>query len=191
MKFYYTTSAGYDEEQKKPHNSLGGYKSNTPVPNDEYNNLFSELSVYTLSKANDEYIALMLRNDFNVEVFNVHIWFDIPETSYSIFKVAGVLPAQDCDGVYFIERTQSRTDKPLFADFVEADELNKYDLGDIAAGGQIGVWIKRELLMDYINSDTCDVYEPDPDNYRQYIPKEKEKEDIINIHLEWDDSSNP
>lgn len=34
LRFYYTVSSGYNSPQTKVSDSLGGYKSSTPVPND-------------------------------------------------------------------------------------------------------------------------------------------------------------
>jgi hypothetical protein len=185
MKFYYTTSAGSNTVQTKPSLSLGGFKSSSPTLNDETGNLFDEITPYTLTKNKNEYIALMLVNETGGDVTNVEIWFEFPADSYSKYQVAGVIPAVDGDGNSYIERIETRTSKPFYADFVDAEVGSKNSLGNMLDGAQLGIWIKRELLIDFIETDSCDVYEEDLDNPRQYIPKEKSMEDIINVKLSW------
>lgn len=48
MNLYYTTTVGYDSPQPNSDRSLGGYKSSTKVVNDDFGNLFDELSVMTM-----------------------------------------------------------------------------------------------------------------------------------------------
>ena len=75
MKLYYTTSVGVDEPQTKPNISLGGFKSGSLVRNNDFDNLFGELSVYTINKEQDEYIGLMLVNDLSNAVENISLYF--------------------------------------------------------------------------------------------------------------------
>ena len=187
MKFYYTTSADPDTDQKKPTLSLGGFKSSSPTLNDENGNLFDEITPYTVTKNKNEYIGLMLVNELGADKTNLQIWFEHPEGSYSKYQIAGVIPTTDGDGNPYIERIETRTSKPFYGDFEDADVDNKYSLGNLADGGYLGIWIKRELLTDFIETDICDVYEEDPTNSRLYVAKEKSTEDVINIKLSWDD----
>lgn len=187
MKFYYTTSADPNTSQPKPSLSLGGFKSSSGTLNDEFGNLFDEITPYTLTKNKNEYIALMLVNELGADKTNLQLWFEFPEDSYSKYQVAGVIPATDGDGNLYIERLETKTSKPFYAEFEDAEETGKYNLGDLVSNGQLGIWIKRELLMEFIETDTCDVYEEDPNDTRRYITKEKNQEDSINIKLSWDD----
>lgn len=59
MRLYYTVSSGYNDPQSKLVNSLGGFKSSTPVPNDQDNNVFDELSLLSLVKGKTQYIGLI------------------------------------------------------------------------------------------------------------------------------------
>ena len=63
MRLYYTVSSGYNDPQSKLVNSLGGFKSSTPVPNDQDNNVFDELSLLSLVKGKTQYIGLILNNE--------------------------------------------------------------------------------------------------------------------------------
>ena len=146
MKFYYTTSAGYDEIQPKPELSLGGFKSGSPTLNDEEGNLFDEITPYSITKDKNEYIALMLVNETGGDITNAQMWFEFPEDSYSKYQIAGVTPAVDGDGASYIERIETRTSKPFYATFVDAEVGSEYSIGDMLDGDQIGIWIKRDYF---------------------------------------------
>lgn len=186
MKLYFTTSGEADTVQSKPTLSLGGYKSSSPVPNNILDNLFGELSLLTIKENRDEYIGLIAVNESGAEITGCNIYFVHPEDSYSEYKIAAILPATDGDGNNYIESIPSRYSKPLYSDCVSADIDNKYSIGTIANGSAVGIWIKRELLVDFIQTDSNDIYETDPDNIRRYIAKNPSTQDSIQIIIEWD-----
>lgn len=186
MRLYYTTAGDPETQQGKPTNSLGGFKSSSQVPNDQYSNLFGELSTYSLSKMQDEYIGLMLVNETGGDITGVNIYFDIPEGSYSEYKIDAITPATDEDGNKYVEQIPSRYSKPLYSTPITADVDNKYSIGDMLDGAMVGVWVKREIDEDFINEDCSNVYEKDSNNERLYVPVEKTQEDSINIIIEWD-----
>lgn len=70
MNLYYTTTAGYNEAQPNPSISLGGYKSSTLVGNDDFDNMFDEISIMSIRSGRDEYRAIIIRNDFVVSMTN-------------------------------------------------------------------------------------------------------------------------
>ena len=49
MKLYYTNPTAEDQIQTDPRLSLGGYKALSPVPNDSFDNLFGEISQFSLN----------------------------------------------------------------------------------------------------------------------------------------------
>ena len=51
MKLCYTTSLNSGQGPNRPSGSIGGYISELTVRNDEFDNLFGEISVYGASKA--------------------------------------------------------------------------------------------------------------------------------------------
>ena len=103
MRLYYTVSSGYNDPQSKLVNSLGGFKSSTPVPNDQDNNVFDELSLLSLVKGETQYIGLILKNELGVEVKNVQLWFETPEGSYGSFQLAAVQTDKNNEGQPFFE----------------------------------------------------------------------------------------
>jgi len=186
MKLYYTT-IGEPLSESNPSTSLGGFRSSSLVGSDKLNNLFDEISIYKSTKdESKEYIGLMIYNDTGATVTNVKVWKNLPENCYSNLLIAGVIPATDGDGNKYIEQIPTLDSKPLYAIFEDTYVLNKYELGDIVNGGEVGLWICRELDMDYIKEDTNDVYEEDPENSRRFVAKEKRKSDSIEINISWD-----
>lgn len=187
MKLFYTTAGEQDTPQAKPSQSLGGYKSSSPVQNNIFDNLFGELSMNTIKDNRDEFIGLMLVNDSISDLTGVNIYFEHPVDSYSEYKIGAIIPALDVDGFNYIEQIPSRNSQPLYIEeFVTADIDNRFDIGDMDAGVVVGVWVKRELLIDFIKSDSNDLYSQDPENPRIYLPKEKATQDSINIIISWD-----
>ena len=186
MKLYYTTAKGPETPQESPAISLGGFISSTSPKNDDFENLFPNLSQLAIKENRKTYIALMLRNELGATATNVRVHFEYPIDSYSKYTVAGVIPAIDVNGAYKMERVSDKGIRPFVADFEEATELAPYVVGNIADEEVVGFWFCRELLKDFIKEDQSDVYEPDPLSERRYIPKVKNKEDVIAIKIVWD-----
>lgn len=188
MKLYYTISSKEGDIQEKPNLSLGGYKSGNFVNNSEFNNLFSDISQLSLSNYNqNRYIALFLVNESSNDAIDVCLYFEYPEDSYSIFKVAAVTPVTDSDGFKQIERVNTVFSKPLSAVFFEANgEINKVNLGNIDSGSMIGLWIERELKLDFIKDNQLTIYEEDPNLPTRYREKQLSKFDNIQIKISWE-----
>lgn len=186
MQLFYTTKESTGAEQVRPNLSLGYFQSSTSPRNDDTGSLFDEISTLTLRRGKTEYIALMLQNTLGVTATGVNIWVEPKQTdSYSKFLIAGVIPTVDENGDVKMEGTRDKYAKPFIGDFVEATDISKLSLGDILDGDIIGLWFARELLVEEAKADQADVYEPDPDNERRFIPKEKSQEDAFGIQIEW------
>lgn len=154
LNLYYTVTSGIGDVQYKPHLSLGLYKSGTLFKNDDFGNLFGELSLYSLHNNKKEYIALVLSNETGNDITGLRLWFNYNEKCYSKIKVSSVDFGTDAEGNLFIEHVSDKYASPVYADFQEANgEENAYNIGDIANGEYIGLWFQRELLRDIIVSD--------------------------------------
>jgi len=185
MRLYYTSST-LNTPQTKPSLSLGGYKAVSPIPNDQFGNLFGDISMYTVKNAVDQhYIGLILVNE-KAAASSVYLWFEHPEGAYSKMRVAAVDLLVDPEGNQYMEQIPAYTSKPLYAEFHEANgEANKVDLGPIPAGGAIALWINRELNLEVIKEEQGKIFEPNP--LQTYIFQEIElaKEDSIAMVLDW------
>lgn len=187
MRLYYTVASQQDDPQAKPNLSLGGYKSLTPVPNSILGNLFGDISMYSVKNASgDQFIGLMLVND-GVEARQVQIWFKYPTNCASVFKLAAVSLATDTDGQQYMEHISNYSSKPLYAEFEEADgEVNRVNVGDIPAGGMIGLWVSRTLNLECLKVQQNAIYTPDPADPYRFNEIVLPKEDLIEIGMSWD-----
>ena len=185
MTLYYTTSAGENQEQTNPQASLGGYKSSTPVKNDDFDNLFGELSTLTINQNKDHYIALMLVNETGVIVTAAEIWSVIQEGSCGRIAIAVVDPSADAVGVLKMERTREIFNRPFVGEFVEYTEENKGLIGDMAVGEKVGIWIKRSLDLTAIAAGEDAFYELDPTRRSMYREVERQTVDSIDVKISW------
>jgi hypothetical protein len=189
MKLYYTSPTGQDQIQTDPRLSLGGYKSTSLLPNDAFDNLFSEITQFMLSKTpEDEFIALVLKNETGTEVDNLWLWFSYPDGCFSKYLVAAVDMTADANGVLQMEHVPNRNSKPLYAEFHEASgQVNAVEIGTVAINGMVGIWIQRSLvdgLADSIQTE-ANLYITDPNNPDLVVPVVPDKQDAISIHMEW------
>jgi hypothetical protein len=184
MRFYYTTSQGEGYEQKQATLSLGGYQSSSGVPNDYFNNLFGDITSFTIDKNQSEYIAMMLVNETGNDATNLQLYFTFPSDSYSKYQVGAVVPTQDSEGVDIIERVENINARPFDPTFVDANGVGgAVSLGNLLNGAKLGIWIKRDLLPDAISEDYNNRLSKEG---KIYVEAELNKEDIIPVTLTWD-----
>jgi len=187
MKLYYTVASAQNDFQTKPSLSLGGYKSSTPLPNGVLGNLFSDISMYTVkNNFGNKYIGLILVNEDSEEHADVNFWFVYPTSCSSLFRVALVDLAVGDDGIPYMEHIPDNNSKPLYATFNEVDgEANKINIGTLASGEMLGIWIERELKIEDIKQEQSSIYVVDPNDPYRYNEVELSKEDDIEINFEW------
>jgi hypothetical protein len=190
IKIYYTTTAGQDQPQDKIQLSLGGYKSSTPFKSGELNNLFSEITDYTITVADqDQYIGLIVVNDSLSVVENINLWFIHPVSGcYSKLYVSAVDLSTDSNGIKYMESIVNINSKPVYSDFIEADGIdNKQDLGSLEAGGAFGLWIKRELVDANIIADKTTLIQEDPNNSDKVAQIQLSQSDLIQMFISYDE----
>jgi hypothetical protein len=187
MYLYYTVSSGVEAIQLKPQLSLGGYKSSVKLRNSQLGNLFGDITPFTITTNNqNQYAALILKNETGAPITTVKMWFEYPADSYSKLRVAAVDLFIGVDSVAQMEHIDMSTSKPLNGDFFEADgEANPVDLGDMVAGEMIGIWIERELLIDFIKLDSSNVAKLVTGHTDLYEAVELNQLDEIKIGISW------
>lgn len=191
MKLYYTVASAYDAPQENPVNSIGGYKSSTPLSNGLIDSIFDELSLRGMANNSSQYKAIVLVNDSESLVTNLQLYFKIPENqiSYCDFTVAAVQMSLDSGGNPIMERTQNLYAKPFYAQFYPASEENPVSLGDLEAGQSLGIWLCRTPNKEIIETDYNNVAEIDPLRSTRgswYKRVEKSQEEIVDIVFSWD-----
>jgi len=192
MKLYYTSPTAQDQIQSDARLSLGGYKALSSVPNNSFDNLFSEISQFLLSKdiPEDEYIGLILKNETEDDIEDLSFWFEYPIDCYSKFLVAAVNLSVDANGVLCMEHISNKNSKPLYADFYEADgEENAVSFGSMEGGGMLGLWFCRRLVEDLATTVQTDsnLYEVDTEHTDMVKSKIPIKFDSITIHFSWEE----
>ena len=170
MTLYYTTSAGYEEPQTVVAKSLGGYRSSNIVKNDDFSNLFGEISAYTIREGRDEYIALILQNTTGSPATAVSIWIDPFENSYVDFQIAALRTTVDAENNPIMERVRTKNARPFAGDFVETSTDNRLVIGDVAVNEEIGIWFRRSINRTNIDTVLATIYalpEGEPNVYEE------------------------
>lgn len=186
MKLCYTTSLNSGQGPDKPGESLGGYISNLTVKNDEFDNLFGEISVYGASKGRTEYRALVLVNDSNENASDVSLYMSTTgEMNQGEILIAPVAMGTDKDGIPVMERVGDIYSKPFVGDFQVTSEEGKLDIGTIPANGSVGLWVCRKINKDVIEHDYREVARPLPTKLYWFEPVPKEKEEAWTLNVEW------
>jgi len=154
IKLYYTTPEKEGVEQIRPMLSLGGYRASNTIPNDEFGNLFGEITPLSIDKNKDEYRALVIKNEGVDTLIDVRLWFTYPGKVYAKFLIAAVEMTQGEGGELIMEHVNSIFSRPMYAEFFEANgEVGAVTIGGIEAGTQIGIWLKRVLDIEAITQD--------------------------------------
>lgn len=190
MKLYYTVASAYDAPQPVPVNSIGGYKSSTPLSNGFLDSVFDEISLRMMGNPQSQYKAIVLVNELPVPATNIELWFSTPENqiTYCDFTIAAVAMSLDKEGHPIMERSQNIFSKPFYADFHKATVEEKVGLGTMEPGSSLGLWLCRTPIKEVIVEDYNNVAEIDPLSttfYPRYKRVEKEKEESVDMNITW------
>ena len=149
MRLYYTIISKEEDPQTRPDLSLGGFKSSTIVPNNSLSNLFSDISCYSVSEDQNEYIAIALVNEEAGIVNDVTLYFDYPVDVQKNIEMAFV--SFNASGEMEVIPNPYAT--PYNAEFNPADGVaNAINIGNLVAGAKIGVWFKKIILKSVIEA---------------------------------------
>lgn len=188
MEIYYTISSGQDTPVVSPYQSLGGYKSSTYVENDSFDGIFEEISLNKMKNQQTEYIALMLYNNENVDLTNITISITPPINSQCSFMVGATIPTLDANGEPYIERIRTIYSRPFTPVFVEATEENPANLGNLEAGGMLGLWLQRSFNSEEILTQYMDIAEKDVTSAygARYKPIAQNKSESVAVVINWE-----
>lgn len=161
IKLYYTGATSFNTSQSLPSSSLGGYISNTTVPNGVLNSLFTPISLMELykEKKSSEYIALgmylyFFEEEPTYEKINLKFTLALSEDNeeeaeyfkdLNIYKAAIAPISGDSVNGYYME-TITANAKPYYLtqDFkkLKFDEEVIFENVDISDKG-VGLWLSR------------------------------------------------
>lgn len=160
MKILYTGAISPDTPQNQSIKSLGGFLSNSPIPNGEVGSLFS--SVSGIIKPGFRSIRMIgIRNDELASKTNLKIWATISSPELSI-TLAAMAPALDsvCNK-FFFERIDNPHSLPLQATFNNYTETNPIIISNLDPQKFIGLWIKLEKpLVPTTTTTTTQLIQP-------------------------------
>lgn len=189
MQLYYTTTTGYNAIQTNPSRSLGGFKSSTLVINDDFSNLFDDVSIMTVRNARSEYRAIILRNELINQVRKVKVSIQNAPDSICKYKMAvEYLSVADKYGTKKMSNVQSSQSRPFAVQFVDMSDGVTLDIAETLNSGQeVGIWICREIDKVRAKEQYNNVCKPDPSDPtgRRYIAVERLTEEAVNIVIDW------
>lgn len=149
MILYYSGASVPNSQQNLPEKSLGGYISSTVISNSILNNIFSTVSKSVVEKNKRDTRLICLTNNTGSTIYNCKIWIDnTVDNNHSNIIMAAVAPAIDnCNNSYF-EQIQSTEALPYQATLSPANgEVNAINIGEIASGESIGIWVSRSIKV--------------------------------------------
>lgn len=189
MNLYYTTTTGYNEAQPNPSISLGGYKSSTLVGNDDFDNMFDEISIMSIRSGRDEYRAIIIRNEFSISLTNLTVKVVADPDAICTYKLA-VAPLNKVDkyGRRSMENVATVNNKPFHATFVDMTPDTVLTIGNMNPEDEIGLWICRHIDKEKATEQYENVCEPDlaiDPTGRVYKAVEHPTVESINLEFTW------
>lgn len=149
MILLYTGAGVYDNPQPLQELSLGGYPSNTIIANSKVDAIFGPISKTEVVKNLSLVRMIVLKNITSDTISNIKVWTKNYDDSLYRLKIAVVAPATDSCNNPIYESLVDQYSLPYQAElaYKEAED-NAITIANLAAGEQVGIWLKREILLD-------------------------------------------
>ena len=149
MRFLYTGSKQYLSEQFNPEKSLGGFCSNSVIPNRK-NNIFSDVSYFSRINEVEECKAVIIENNSENTLTDVSLGYVYDKELYDIQIAIVSLNSENS-----MELISNSKNLPYYANFfdasIEENLDNSYVFSEIVPNGKYGIWIKRKIKDFIIN----------------------------------------
>lgn len=159
IRLYYSGSGKAYETQENATKSLGGFISNSLIPNGTQNSIFSNLFA---SKDNRKETKLIVLKNEGVSISTpIKIWIDHTQLVYSEILISGVLPFSDECSNFKFENIPSSDSIPTYAEFEKFDSTDNFlEVESFSNNSYIGLWLHRKVLSsklsDLENLISCD-----------------------------------
>ena len=182
MIFFYTGAVKNGQSQQIPAKSLGGWISNSVIPNSMLGNLFAGISESMIQNPKTQIRVIALQN-LTGSTKNIKIYTETPVDSYSTFKIGVAQPMIDPDCGPFFETLHSDESLP-YTTQVESHEgvLNAIEVNGFLNNAYVALFIVRELkttIPGYKGAEIpCETYE---EQFGQAV----ETEDSISIKIDY------
>lgn len=172
MKLFYTGAVKFNDPQLDALKSLGGYISDSEIPNASLNNLFGDISKFGIwNRQQTEYRAIALYNDSGIAATNLKAIFQYPTDDESdsdadnseliaSFEIGSESAMTDeCGDISSTHQIKVPTSQPYGVTFYMADGLeNALNMPDLANGQYIIIWLKRTIKSSAKNTLSDDDY---------------------------------
>ncbi len=142
MILYYTGAIEYNFPQSEPDKSLGGFQSNSIIPNGRLNNLFPDDTYKDNKDGSIIHRAIILVND-GANTSDLVISNNNPVNSKFKIEMALVTLVQPADQI--MEDIQNQSDLPYHGTFFEVNVDNPLNVGVLQANKKLGIWIRKTL----------------------------------------------
>lgn len=155
MQLFYTSHVKH-ATQSIASKSLGAYVSESIVPNDFFENLFSDVSQYTIQNKNyRETYLIALVNNSGEDVINVKIKFFLDADTFSKYNIAFVKPTKDPQACDIFEEITNSSALPVHATFQDVTDGSQFDISHIHKDKVLGIWLSRSFDQDKIKPKSC------------------------------------
>lgn len=145
MILLYTGSNIPDAPQLNAEKSLGGFVSSTPIPNSRLSNLFSGISKSVILNQKKEIKLIALRNTTGSIINNLQIYTNNKNKSF-LLQIAAVASGVNSNNELVFEQVQDGESLPYQATLTSNEGItNALNIGTLAVGQTIGIWIYRSL----------------------------------------------
>lgn len=185
MVLYYSGADRVGMAQNQPEKSLGGYISTSVIPNGMINSIFSTISRSVVEKQKRDTRLIVLTNTTGVIVTDVKIYIEQTPNSVSNIKMAAVSPATDQCSNLFFESIPNTESLPYQATLDLHNGIgNAIEVGDMAIGATIGIWLSREIIPEEFPSTAGTSQEAIDEMYNQ-LNGNFITEDESNLKIDW------
>lgn len=178
MRLYYTGSELYLGKQTNIDKSIGGYVSESAVPNNQIGNLFSDISYYGIQNGAIETKGVILKNEHpSGDLTNVNFYYEFAQTeNLCTFEFAFVTLI---DSDKQMEKIPNYKSLPLYATFVNPLEVANKVLVDanFTANKTIGLWVKRTVDQSLLDKSCEEI---------AALLENIEKKSYVNLIFEFD-----
>lgn len=149
LQLLYSGAIQNNTPQPESFKSLGGYVSSTPLPNGAVDQLFAPIGRNDVKNVVGQSRLIVLKNISEDSVLLSKVWSTIG--TYSTLKLAVVTPSMQ-GGVPVFEKLELDTSVPFVTLSSHEAEVNALLCNaTIASGACVGVWLRRELIMENFN----------------------------------------
>lgn len=173
LYLYYTGAKSYLQQQSEITKSLGGFISNTLIPKDILNNLFSDITNFSLKKNKTETKCIAIKNNSQAIINNINISAIFDVDNICEYEFAFIQPTQDACGNYMFELLTDSEQLPYYAIFT--DLSTSQVIPSINANEYLGLFIKRKIKQSVIENPCLSI--------EQLL--NSTKEEFLQLNFSW------